>query len=85
MVVDAVVRNFEVIGEASKYLPADIKEKYPEIPWKKMYGLRNLISHEYFGIDYEMIWEIAKNNIPKNKADLERIIKEEKAQGSKNK
>ena len=58
MVVDAVIRNFEVIGEASKNIPADIKEKYPEIPWKKMYGLRNLISHEYFGVDYEMLWKL---------------------------
>jgi uncharacterized protein with HEPN domain len=49
--VDAVVRNFEIIGEASKNLPDQIKEKYPEIPWRKMYGLRNLISHEYFGVD----------------------------------
>ena len=55
IVLDAVVRNFEIIGEASKKIPADIQEKYPEIPWRKMYGLRNLIAHECFGIDYEMI------------------------------
>ncbi len=66
IVVDAVIRNFEVIGEASKKVPAGIQEKYPEIPWLKMYGLRNLIAHKYFGIDYEMIWEIAKANLPKN-------------------
>lgn len=80
IVVDAVVRNFEIIGEASKKLPADIHEKYPEIPWRKMYGLRNLIAHEYFGIDYEMIWEIAKANLPKNREDLQKVIKREKAQ-----
>ena len=74
MVVDAVIRNFEIIGEASKNIPKNIQEKYPEIPWRKMYGLRNLISHEYFGIDYEMIWEIAKKNLPKNRIDLIRII-----------
>ncbi len=51
---------FEIIGEASKNIPIEVQEKYPEIPWRKMYGLRNLIAHEYFGIDYEMIWEIAK-------------------------
>jgi len=66
MVVDAVVRNFEIIGEASNNLPDEIKDKYSEIPWRKMYGLRNLVSHEYFGIDYEMIWEIAKKNLPDN-------------------
>lgn len=46
-----------------------------------MYGLRNLITHEYFGIDYEMIWEIAKNNLPQNRIDLIRIISKEKVQG----
>jgi len=78
MVVDAVVRNFEIIGEASKKIPKHIKEKYPEIPWRKMYGLRNLIAHEYFGVDYEMIWEIAKNNLPQNKIDLAEVIEKEK-------
>jgi uncharacterized protein with HEPN domain len=79
MAVDAIIRNFEIIGEASKNIPENIKEKYPEIPWKNMYGLRNLITHEYFGIDYEMIWKIAKTNLPVNKLDLERVLKKEKA------
>lgn len=81
LVVDATIRNFEVIGEASKNVPKYIQEKYPQIPWRKMYGLRNLITHEYFGIDYEMIWEIAKNNLPQNRIDLIRIISKEKVQG----
>jgi uncharacterized protein with HEPN domain len=77
MVVDAVIRNFEIIGEAAKNIPLNIQIKYPEIPWKKMYNLRNLISHVYFGIDYEMIWEIVKNNLPENKIDLIKIIEKE--------
>ena len=77
MVVDAVVRNFEIIGEASQKIPTEIQQKYPEVPWKKMYGLRNLIAHEYFGLDYEMIWEIAKNNLPQNLLDITRIYKTE--------
>ena len=52
MVVDAVARNFEIIGEAAKNVPKDVQDRYPEIPWRKMYGLRNLITHEYFGVDY---------------------------------
>ncbi len=79
MAVDAIIRNFEIIGEASKSIPTHIKNNYPEIPWKKMYGLRNLIAHEYFGIDYEMIWEIAKKNLPQNRLDIELIIVKEKA------
>ena len=79
MAVDAIIRNFEIIGEASKSIPTHIKNNYPEIPWKKMYGLRNLIAHEYFGNDYEMIWEIAKKNLPQNRLDIELIIVKEKA------
>ena len=77
MVVDAVVRNFEIIGEAAKNIPDQIKEKYPEIPWKKMYGLRNLISHEYFGVDYEMIWQIITEDLPQNMKDMSKILKTE--------
>lgn len=84
MVVDAIIRNFEIIGEASKNIPHEIQEKYPEIPWRKMYGLRNLIAHEYFGIDYEMIWEIAKNNLPQNRKDLASLIETEKTQRGDN-
>ncbi len=74
MVVDAVIRNFEIIGEATKNIPDEVIHKYPEIPWKKTYGLRNLIAHQYFGIDHEMIWEIAKGNLSENREDLKRII-----------
>jgi uncharacterized protein with HEPN domain len=84
LVVDAVIRNFEIIGEASKNIPSEIQEKYPEIPWKKMYGLRNLMAHEYFGVDHEMIWEIAKNNLPKNRTDLLKVIEKEKTQDGNN-
>jgi len=76
--VDAVIRNFEVIGEASKNLPIEIKEKYNEIPWAEMYLLRNKVSHEYFGIDYEIIWDVALNYLPKNKIQIDLIIEKEK-------
>ena len=65
--VDAVIRNFEIIGEASKNLPEKIKEKYADIPWNEMYRLRNRVSHEYFGVDYEIIWDVATNNLPLTK------------------
>jgi len=76
--VDAVIRNFEIIGEASSNLPEKLKEKYTETPWSEMYLLRNKISHEYFGIDYEIIWDIASNYLPKNKSQIENILKIEK-------
>ena len=53
--IDAVIRNFEIIGEAAKNIPSEIKEKHTEVPWAEMYLLRNKVSHEYFGIDYEII------------------------------
>ena len=76
--VDAVVRNFEIIGEATKNLPKDLKEKYPNVPWEEMYRLRNRISHEYFGIDYEIIWDITTKYLPKNQKDLIEILEKEK-------
>ena len=75
--VDAVIRNFEIIGEASKNLPDQIKEKYNEIPWSEMYLLRNKVSHEYFGVDYEIIWDVASNYLPDNKSQIEEILNNE--------
>ena len=73
--VDAVIRNFEIIGEAAKNLPGEVKEKYSEVPWAEMYLLRNKVSHEYFGIDYEIIWDVASNYLPDNKKQIENILK----------
>ena len=78
LVVDAVIRNFEILGEAAKHIPEEVRTKYPEIPWKKMYDLRSIITHEYFGIDYEIIWEIAKSDLPKNQADLLKVFEKER-------
>ena len=72
--VDAVIRNFEIIGEAAKNLPFEIKAKYPDVPWEEMYLLRNRISHEYFGIDYEIIWDVATNYLPDNKRQIDEIL-----------
>lgn len=76
--IDAVIRNFEIIGEATKSLSKDIKSKYPFIPWEEMYRLRNRISHEYFGIDYEIIWDIATKHLPKNYKDVQAVLAKEK-------
>lgn len=62
--IDAVVRNFEIIGEAANRVPEDFKSDHPEIEWRRMSGLRNRIIHEYFGINYETVWKIKEENIP---------------------
>ena len=72
--VDAVIRNFEVIGEAARNLDESIKTKYPDVPWKEMYYLRNKVLHEYFGVDYEIIWDIATKYLPGNKEQIEKIL-----------
>ncbi len=74
--VDAVTRNFEIIGEAANNLPKELKQNYPNVPWQQMYGLRNYASHEYFGISLVTLWEIIQNNLLDNKKDLELIITE---------
>ena len=63
MVIDAVVRNIEIIGEASNNVPDPVKEKHPAVPWKKLTGIRNRIVHEYFGIDINIIWFIVENEL----------------------
>jgi len=62
--IDAVVRNFEIIGEAANRVPEDFKSEHPEVEWRRMTGLRNRIIHEYFGVDYAMVWKIKEENIP---------------------
>ena len=72
--VDAVIRNFEIIGEAAKNLPDHIKENNSDLPWDEMYLLRNKVSHEYFGIDYEIIWDVCINHLPENRIQIQSII-----------
>ena len=74
--VDAVVRNLEIIGEAAKRLPDEFKEKYSEIEWYKVVGLRHRIVHEYFGIDLEIIWQILHKDLPELKQKLMQIMDE---------
>jgi len=61
--IDAVVRNFEIIGEAANRIDDDTKLEHPEIDWRRLRGFRNRIVHDYFGIDYEIVWSIIKDNI----------------------
>ena len=78
MAVDAVVRNLEIIGEAAKKVPTDVKKRHPEVEWRKVAGLRDIIAHEYFGINQVIIWDIVDNKIPKLKASIKAIVKAER-------
>lgn len=77
LVVDAVIRNLEIIGEASKNVPEEIRNKYNKIPWRKMISLRNILIHEYFGVDDSIVWEIIKTDLPGVKPFIIKVIQEE--------
>jgi len=64
LVVDAVIRNFEIIGEAANRLPAEFKDAHPDIDWHRIRGFRNRIVHDYFGIDYEIVWTVKETFLP---------------------
>lgn len=74
---DAVVRNLEIIGEAAKNISTDLKVKHPEVPWKKLSGLRDKLIHFYFGIDFRIVWSIARKEIPSIVRQIKKIEKNE--------
>jgi uncharacterized protein with HEPN domain len=73
MTCDAIQHQFEILGEASSHIPFSVRKKFPHIPFQLMYTLRNHIAHEYFDIDYEIIWHIIQLDLPANLRDLQEM------------
>jgi uncharacterized protein with HEPN domain len=73
----AVVRSLEIIGEATKKIPADIKVKYNTIQWKNMAGMRDRLIHDYFGVNYSIVWDVMKYKIPDLHIQISEVLKEE--------
>lgn len=74
IIVDAVIRNFEIIGEAANRLTDDFKDKHPEIDWHRIRGFRNRIVHDYAGIDFEIVWRIKEMVLPELIVRLANIL-----------
>ncbi|GAB6102194.1 DUF86 domain-containing protein [Thermococcus atlanticus] len=74
--IDAVLRNLEIIGEAAKHIPESIRMQHPEIPWKRVIGLRNVVIHHYFGVDLSIIWVIVKKQLPELKNAIIILLEE---------
>lgn len=73
--LDAVVRNFEILGEAATRILPDFQIENPKIPWKQLKGYRNRLIHEYFGVDYQIVWEIIQEDLRELIEELEEIKK----------
>ena len=73
----AIVRSLEIIGEASKQIPANIKQEWPLIPWKNIAGMRDRLIHDYVGVNYSIVWDVVKNKIPEIKSYVSQIIEKE--------
>jgi uncharacterized protein with HEPN domain len=75
MVQDAVIRNLEIIGEAVRNLPLDLRRQHPTIPWRSITALRNVLIHEYFGVDIDIVWRVVDRRLPALKRHVVLMLK----------
>lgn len=76
MIQDAVVRNLEIIGEAVKHVSAELRDRNPEIPWQRVAGMRDVLIHNYLGVDLKLVWDVVQNRLPDLLRQIEQILGE---------
>jgi len=72
----AVVRALEIVGEAAKKIPPEVRQKYPDLPWREMAGMRDKLSHDYFGVDLRRVFETVRRDLPSLRASLEKMLRD---------
>lgn len=74
LIQDAVIRNLEVLGEAAKQVPNEVRNRHPHIPWRRIAGLRDVLIHQYFGVDLETVWSVVERNVSSLRVELETLV-----------